>query len=155
MNKFLNERVAETHPNNKAQTKKRVPIEYLHRREVDKFYDLPSSELPKLPPVVRENLRSMHGVKVRVTYDQRTNQELARILKVRLQDLDIYSPQSPLDCRISITFEMKWDGVLEDLVRSTTSADRHKDRLSYSQSHYQIDLTQVTQDVLVNVSYGD
>jgi polynucleotide 5'-triphosphatase len=30
--------------------------------------------------------------------------------------------------------------------------DRNKDRLSYSQSLYQIDLTQITQNTLVNVS---
>lgn len=30
--------------------------------------------------------------------------------------------------------------------------DRNKDRLSYTQSHYQVDLTQVTQNASINVS---
>lgn len=151
MNEFLNARVAETHPNN-PQMKKRVPIHYLHRREIDKFYDLPPALLSTIPPVVRKEMKSHHGVKVRVTYDLKTTQLLSKIIKVRLVNLDVYNPTAPLDFRISINFEMRYDGDIEELIRSETSPDRSKDRLSYSQSHYQIDLTQVTQTTSVNVS---
>jgi hypothetical protein len=155
LNEFLNKRVAETHPNNPSQSKKRVKIDYLHRRESDKFYELPPSMHASLPAAVREKLNPRHAVKVRVTHDQKSNQVLAKIIKARIVDLDIYNPQSNLDCRISINFEMKYDGDIEDIITSGVGEripDRNKDRLSYTQSHYQIDLTQVTQTTSVNVS---
>ncbi len=108
-----------------------------------------------IPPAVREKLNPRHAIKVRVTHDQKTNQVLAKIIKARIVDLDIYNPQSPLDCRISINFEMRFDGDVEDVIAAGTGEripDRNKDRLSYSQSHYQIDLTQVTQMTSANVS---
>jgi hypothetical protein len=57
-----------------------------------------------------------------------------------------------MDCRISINLEMNWDGSLEELEqlsanKSDRQPDRNKDRLSYKQGHYQIDLTQVTHAV--------
>jgi hypothetical protein len=109
-----------------------------------------------LPAAVREKLNPRHAVKVRVTHDQKSNQILAKIIKARITDLDIYNPQSKLDCRISINFEMKYDGDIEDIIAAGIGEripDRNKDRLSYSQSHYQIDLTQVTQTTSVNVSF--
>ena len=155
MNDFLNAKVAETHPANPGQTKRRVKIDYLHRREVDKFYELPAAMNAALPAAVREKLNPRHTVKVRVTHDQKTNQVLAKIIKARITDLDIYNPQSPLDCRISINFEMRFEGEIEDVIAAGIGEripDRIKDRLSYTQSHYQIDLTQVTQVTSVNVS---
>ena len=156
MNEFLNTKVAETHPNNPSHSKKRVQIDYLHRRETDKFYELPPSMHGSLPAAVREKLNPRHAVKVRVTHDQKSNQVLAKIIKARITDLDIYNPQSKLDCRISINFEMKYDGDIEDIIAAGIGEripDRNKDRLSYTQSHYQIDLTQVTQTTSVNVSF--
>lgn len=50
---------------------------------------------------------------------------------------------------------MRFDGNIEDLVAPSDAAerpDRNKDRLSYKQSQYQIDLTQVTQTLVLNVS---
>lgn len=152
LNDFLNKRVAETHPTN-PQSKGRVQIDYLHRRETDKFYELPPSMHGTLPAAVREKLNPRHAVKVRVTHDQKSNQILAKIIKARITDLDIYNPQSKLDCRISINFEMKYDGDIEDIIAAGIGEripDRNKDRLSYTQSHYQIDLTQVTQTTSVN-----
>jgi polynucleotide 5'-triphosphatase len=92
-------------------------------------------------------LNPRHTVKVRVSHDQKTGQLLAKIIKTRVADLDLYNPRFPLDCRISVNLEMRYDGDVEGLVSSADSArmpDRNKDRLSYTQSHYQIDLTQVT-----------
>ncbi|PMD12560.1 mRNA triphosphatase CET1 [Hyaloscypha hepaticicola] len=153
LNDFLNAKVAETHPANPGQIKRRVKIDYLHRREIDKFYELPPAMNAILPAAVRHVLNPRHTVKVRVTHDQKTNQVLAKIIKARIVDLDIYNPQSPLDCRISINFEMKFDGEIEDILAMGIGEripDRSKDRLSYTQSHYQIDLTQVTQVTSIN-----
>lgn len=89
-------------------------------------------------------------MKVRVTYDQKTHEVLAKIVKARINDLNIYFPDSPLDCRLSVNLEMPWEGTVEELEHLAASStreripDRNKDRLSYNQSHYQIDLTQVT-----------
>lgn len=111
--------------------------------------------LSNLPAVVREQLNPRHRVKVRISQDQKTGQVLAQIIKCRIKDLDIYMPNRPLDCRISINFEMKFDMDVEDIIAASTGdrqPDRNKDRLSYTQSHYQIDLTQVTQTTNTNVS---
>jgi polynucleotide 5'-triphosphatase len=65
-------------------------------------------------------------------------------------------PKSPLDCRISISLEMQYDGDMQELMNSQVeerSPDRNKDRLSYTQSVYQIDLTQVTQASTIKVSF--
>lgn len=155
LNDFLNDKVAETHPANPG-AKSRVKIDYLHRREIDKFYELPAAMHANLPAAVRKQLNPRHTVKVRVTHDKKTNQILAKIIKARIVDLDIHNPQWPLDCRISINFEMKYDGDIEDIIAAGIGEripDRSKDRLSYTQSYYQIDLTQVTQVTSVNVSF--
>lgn len=142
-------------PSNNGQSKRRVKIDYLHRRETDKFYELPSSMHSTLPPALRALLNPRYSVKVRVTHDQKTGEPLAKIIKARVADLDLYFPSQALDCRISINFEMKFDGNVEELIVSSDGAqrpDRNKDRLSYRQSHYQVDLTQVTQNLISNVS---
>ncbi|KAF4624563.1 hypothetical protein G7Y89_g13608 [Cudoniella acicularis] len=153
LNEYLNKKVADTHPGNQTSQKKRVPIDYLHRRETDKFYELPPTMHASLPAAVREHLTPRQTVKVRVTYDQKTNQILAKIVKARIADLSIYIPQSPLDCRISINFEMKFEGDIDEVISSGFGGkipDRQKDRLSYKQGPYQVDLTQVTHISSVN-----
>jgi polynucleotide 5'-triphosphatase len=78
-----------------------------------------------------------------VTHDEKTGQQKpgAKIIKSRVASLDLYNPRFPLDCRISINLEIPYEGDVESLPAGSV---RHKDRLSYTQSHYQIDLTQVT-----------
>jgi polynucleotide 5'-triphosphatase len=120
---------------------------YAHRRERDTFFELPRSAHATLPGCMRAVQNPRHVVKVRVTRDQRSGELLAKIIKARVADLDIYNPQSLLDCRISVNLEMRYDGDVESLISSSESVrmpDRNKDRLSYTHSHYQIDLTQVT-----------
>ena len=76
-------------------------------------------------------------------------------MKARIADLDILFPESPLDCRISVNFEIRLNDDIEEamsLVTKNRQPDRLKDRMSYTQSHYQIDLTQVTQTMSSNVS---
>jgi polynucleotide 5'-triphosphatase len=108
-----------------------------------------------LPAAVREQIK--RDVSVRVTTDQKTGQILARIIKTRIADLDIYCPQMPLDCRISINFEMKFEGDIDEVIRNAPVGEkrpeRQKDRLSYTQGLYQVDLTQVTSEITApNVS---
>lgn len=99
---------------------------------------------------MQELIPPKRGCKVRVTHERDSKTLLAMIVKARVADLNLYLPECPLDCRISINLEMDWDGDVEALqemaAESTCDAtpDRGKDRLSYSQSHYSVDLTQVT-----------
>jgi hypothetical protein len=100
-----------------------------------------------LPASIRNTLNPRHNVKLRVTTDQKTGATLARIIKVRVADLDVYSPRTLFDWRISVNLEMNYEGDVSDLVESTDSGrkgDRNKDRMSYTHQAYQIDLTQVT-----------
>ncbi|TAQ87012.1 hypothetical protein B7494_g4663 [Chlorociboria aeruginascens] len=152
LNEFLNKKVAETHPDNpEQQGRKRIKIDYLHRREVDKFYELPSALRASLPAAMQAYLPDRYPVKVRVSHDTKTGEVLAAIIKARVADFNIHLPRSPLDCRISVNFEMKYDGPIDDLTRDETRMpDRKKDRLSYTQSVYQVDLTQVSQNVTIN-----
>jgi hypothetical protein len=127
-------------------------VHYKHRREVDKYFELPPHLQDKLPGCVRALFQAKHSIKARVTYDQKTGQVLATIVKARVADIDIHMPNCALDCRISINLEMNWDSPVDELERLGAGVaekfpDRKKDRLSYNQGHYQIDLTQVTQTV--------
>jgi polynucleotide 5'-triphosphatase len=155
MNDWLNKKVQETHP---TPGRVRVPIIYVHRRETDKFYELPDSHISTLPPAVQAALsqtKRRDSVKVRVSTEQKTGKLLGMIIKARVGDMNIYNPQYDMDCRISINLEMPYGGSLEELKAIATDAripDRNKDRLSYTQNHYQIDLTQVTQHTSSNVS---
>ncbi|CAG8953920.1 hypothetical protein HYFRA_00010881 [Hymenoscyphus fraxineus] len=149
LNGFLNAQVQATAKGS------RVPVTYRHRRETDKFYELPPQFQQRLPAALRERIRPNQSVSVRVTHDQKTDQVIAKIIKVRISNLDIYIPQHPLDCRISINFEWQYDGEIEEILsmgyrEKERRSDRQKDRLGYIQGPYQIDLTQVTHDVLLN-----
>ncbi|TLS30973.1 hypothetical protein PpBr36_02818 [Pyricularia pennisetigena] len=148
-NEYLNGIVAETfHRNPEAQG--RVPVIYKHTREIDRFFELPQELEARLPDIVRRYSR--HRVKVRATYVREGPElvPLRQIVKARLADLSIHFPRAAHDCRISINLEMPWEGTIEELerfgIRDRRSPDRNKDRLSYTQGPYQIDLTQVTQE---------
>ncbi|KAL2151197.1 hypothetical protein VTH82DRAFT_6295 [Thermothelomyces myriococcoides] len=157
-NEFLNHLVQQTHPANKANAalpRPRLRIDYRHRHEVDRFFELPAPARDRLLPacVARPIAARGHGVKVRVTYDQKTNSVIGKIVKARIADMSLHFPDLPLDCRISINLEMDWDGPVDELERMASSTGRPpqpprmKDRLSYKHGCYQIDLTQVTQNV--------
>jgi hypothetical protein len=127
----------------------RVQVQYKHRREIDRFFDLPPDLQERIPGCVRNRLgKRSKNVRVRVTYDQKTREILGRIIKARVADINIHMPLCPMDCRISINLEMDWDGSVEELEQVTAGhaqqQDRNKDRLSYKHGNYQIDLTQVT-----------
>lgn len=121
----------------------RIPLSYAHKKERDSFYEVSPSDLP---PIIRQNLNPRHKPRVRVTVDQRTGEVLAKIVKCRVADLDIYSPRTCVDWRVSVNLEMSYDGDISHLTPADTgrgASDRNKDRMSYRHLAYQVDLTQV------------
>ncbi|EAS30113.3 mRNA capping enzyme, beta chain [Coccidioides immitis RS] len=143
LNNFLNESVKSS----MGPGSSRIPITYAHKKERDTFYEISSSALP---PIVQHHLNPRHKPKVRVTTDQRTGAILARIIKCRIADLDVYSPRTNLDWRISVNLEMNYEGDINELIPASDAGNfggraksRNKDRMSYRHLAYQIDLTQV------------
>ncbi|KAH8598088.1 CYTH-like domain-containing protein [Bisporella sp. PMI_857] len=145
LNDYLNEQVKFTHPMNPAaQKENRVELKHSHSKQVDKSYDLPPTTYNILPPSLVHYARH---AKLRITYDKATNAVVATIIKGRIADLHICNPQSALDCRISISFEMKYEGDISQIVAAkanTGQPDRDKDRHSYALPHYQVDQTVAT-----------
>lgn len=152
LNQFLNEAVRQANIRAPASStrKPRVPMEYKHTRETDTFYELTQAGALALPQSIASGLNTVprHGKsKVRITTDQKTGKVLAKIIKARVADIDIFSPRTLFDWRISVNVEMDFKGEMTDLVEPQTrdgkQADRNKDRMSYKHLAYQIDLTQV------------
>ncbi|KAI0784785.1 CYTH-like domain-containing protein [Abortiporus biennis] len=102
-----------------------TPIEYQHLHLVDTFYPPPEGSRDK--------------EKIRVTRDEKTSTVKECMKKVRLGNLDIYSPKRAADWRISVNLEIPVPPPL-----GTATHSRRKDRLSYSHEEFVIDLTQVT-----------
>ncbi|KAJ5632455.1 hypothetical protein N7490_008794 [Penicillium lividum] len=141
MNNFLNNAVKASLP---GPNSTRVPISYAHKKERDTFYEVSPADLP---PVIRQNLNPRHKPKVRVTTDQRTGEVLAKIVKCRVADIDVCSPRTTVDWRVSVNLEMEYEGDHRNLPLVDTSkggrGERNKDRMSYRHLAYQVDLTQV------------
>lgn len=141
MNNFLNEAVKASMPTTDA---KRIPLSYAHKKERDTFYEVNPNELP---PVIRQNLNPRHKPRVRVTTDQKTGEVLAKIIKCRVADIDVYSPRTTVDWRVSVNLEMEYEGDHRNLPIIDAArggrGERNKDRMSYRHLAYQIDLTQV------------
>ena len=125
-----------------------VPMHYTHRRETDRFYELNPALVPRLPFAMQKAIGPRNPLKVRVSTDQKTNKMLAKIVKTRVGDLNIFMPHHPVDCRISINLEWDWDGPIDEIIGNQIAGrgqpDRNKDRLSYEHGFFQVDLTQVT-----------
>ncbi|KAK8072995.1 mRNA-capping enzyme subunit beta [Apiospora saccharicola] len=149
MNNWLNGQVTNTDPRNSVGRRNpHVQIHYKHRREIDKFYELHSSMVARLPHVVQALMSPKHPLKARISTDQKTGEVLAKIVKARVGDLNIYLPRCPVDCRISVNLEWDWDGPPEEIISNQMAnrekqPDREKDRLSYKHGFFQVDLTQV------------
>ncbi|KAH9080568.1 mRNA capping enzyme [Lactarius deliciosus] len=95
------------------------PIAYTHSRLVDSFY-------------------TSDREKIRVTRSDKTGEVLATVKKVRLGNLDIYSPKRAADWRVSVNVEVPMPHPL-----GSPTHTRRKDRISYSHEEFSIDLTQV------------
>ncbi|KAF2965103.1 hypothetical protein GQX73_g8468 [Xylaria multiplex] len=150
LNDYLNEQVKASLIARNSTAGPRVPIQYVHRRQTDRFFELPAHLRQRLPPSIANLLQPNAPLKARVTYDQKTGNVLAKIVKARVADLHIHMSHTPLDCRISINIEWDWDGPAQEIEQNQIpnkdrQPDRNKDRLSYTHGFYQIDLTQVTQ----------
>ena len=158
-NQYLNEAVKLSLPKKAAPNgppvtpSNRVRMDYKHTREVDSFYELTPQAESSLPPSIRSLLTHNRGggpgkARVRITTDQKDSRQLAKIIKVRLADLDVLSPTTPFDWRLSVNLEMNYNEGRENLVEVVESGkrapDRNKDRMTYLHQCYQIDLTQVT-----------
>jgi polynucleotide 5'-triphosphatase len=92
-----------------------------------------------------------------VTRNEKTGDVVATVKKIRLGNLDIYSPKRAADWRISVNVEVPGAypcsrGAPETLFLSFLSVQhplgspthsRRKDRISYSHEEFVIDLTQV------------
>ena len=155
MNGFLNKAVQESMgrkvaPGVTLPSKKRIPLVYQHTYETDRFYELSQQGLLALPRAVTDHVEARHKRKttVRITNDQKTGREIAKIVKARLADINVYSPRTLFDYRISVNVEMNFEGSMADLVEPDRARgrkpDRNKDRMSYTHLAYRIDLTQVT-----------
>ncbi|CAG8048169.1 unnamed protein product [Penicillium olsonii] len=146
MNNFLNQTVKASMP---QQNPSRIPLQYVHKKERDTFYEIQAAELP---PIIRQNLNPRHKPKVRVTTDERTGEVLAKIVKCRVADMDVCSPRTTVDWRVSVNLEMEYTGDISNLpmidpaVTKGGRGDRIKDRMSYRHLAYQVDLTQVAKN---------
>ncbi|KAI0366667.1 mRNA capping enzyme [Pilatotrama ljubarskyi] len=79
------------------------------------------------------------GEKIRVTRDEKTGEVRECVRKIRLADLNVYSPKRAADWRISVNLEVPVPPPL-----GSPTHTRKKDRMSYSHEEFVIDLTQVT-----------
>ncbi|KAI5305518.1 stearoyl-CoA 9-desaturase [Ascosphaera pollenicola] len=144
LNEFLNRAAEQSKLPN--PTRKRIPMEYVHNRQIDAFYEIPPESLP---PMIRPYFNRRHNPRVRVTRDQKTGNVIAKIVKCRVADLDVYSPGTALDWRLSVNIEMDYEGDIQGLVPLGEGGDpnsrveRIKDRVSYMHMFSRIDLTQV------------
>ncbi|KAF1350121.1 CYTH-like domain-containing protein [Delphinella strobiligena] len=137
----------------------RVRMDYKHRYERDSFASLNRAGYEALPPSAKVHIRPGHSLKLRTSVDTKApvgspQAILGRIVKVRLDDLDIHCPKMDFDCRISVNVEVDLNNrpdVDPELIIDTphpgdpdAPGDRMKDRLSYKHLAYSVDLTQVT-----------
>ena len=146
LNTFLNKTVV-YNKHQVAAGKLRYPMEYVHTQEWDEYHDLNNEGQGHLPHLTHWH-NSKHQMKVRRTFDKKTGEMKAQIIKTRVADLDIYNPNDAFDYRISISLETPWHGSDSHLVPDRRGAanagnDRLKNRLSYKHHDYQIDLTQI------------
>ncbi|KAF8510067.1 CYTH-like domain-containing protein [Hysterangium stoloniferum] len=108
-------------PQDKSETVPRTPLKYSHTKLLDQFYPSDNS----------------HD-KLRVTIDESTKRVVQCIKKVRLGDINVYSPKRHVDWRVSVNLEIPSPHPTGSPIYS-----RHKDRMSYSHQYCNIDLTQV------------
>ncbi|KAG7005631.1 hypothetical protein G7Y79_00018g044380 [Physcia stellaris] len=136
LNRFLNQALVNSKPQNAKTASnlahRRVQMDYAHTYETDTFYPLSQAGILTLPKSIRTqiNPRDRLGQSVRVTTNNKTGQLIAQIIKVRVANLEIYSPGTLFDWRISVNVEMKIEGDFRQLIEP---------------GDYQIDLTQVTE----------
>ncbi|KJA24020.1 hypothetical protein HYPSUDRAFT_39137 [Hypholoma sublateritium FD-334 SS-4] len=98
-------------------------VDYSHLYLTDRFFSVDGNDRDK----------------IRVTTNEKTGTVLECMRKIRLGDLNIYSPKRDADWRVSVNLEVPMAHPI-----GVSSFTRKKDRLSYSHEEFKIDLTQVT-----------
>ncbi|KAH7079230.1 CYTH-like domain-containing protein [Paraphoma chrysanthemicola] len=149
MNMYLNGQVSQSN----APGANRPPVRYQHTKEIDTFFELGQEQFATLPGMVKQLIHAGGGrQRIRVTRDQKTNAVIRSMIKFRIANLEISSPQTEWDYRIGINLEINYPGPVDNLTpavepgRTPDSMKRLKDRMSYSWlGAYQVDLTQVQQ----------
>lgn len=96
------------------------PVGYAHHYLIDSFYG------------------TDRDGRVRVTRDEKTN-EVESVRKIKLANLEIYSPKRQADWRVTVSLECPVQHPVGQAMHT-----RRKDRLSYKHEEFSIDLTQVT-----------
>jgi hypothetical protein len=159
INLLLNKQVEMAQTNGHSE---RPTIKYEHTKEVDIFYELDQERFLALPEPIKalleRTLNPKKGVRVRVTRDLKDGHIVRQLIKHKLENLDISSPQTEWDYRIGVNLEIDYPGSVEGLnmvVDKDSHGDplpteRKKDRISYEWLAYQIDLTQVVQGNVKN-----
>jgi polynucleotide 5'-triphosphatase len=117
------------------------------------FYELKQEQFATLPEMAKRMLHAAGGrQRIRVTRDQKTNEVIRSMIKYRIGNFEISSPQTEWDYRIGVNLEINYPGPVDDLApvveagKTVESMKRQKDRMSYSWlGAYQVDLTQVQQ----------
>lgn len=126
------------------QTAPRIPMTYAHKHEIETEYELSGASFLSLPWSIRSRLRS-HNTRasVLVTTDRKTGAFIRGIVKVCLANLDVYSPQTALDYRVSVSLEMQVGDEWRSMVAAAgaTTPPRTNDRLCFKHLIYQIDLS--------------
>ncbi|KAJ7505436.1 CYTH-like domain-containing protein [Mycena galericulata] len=122
--KHFNTRLNELKMSSSQPSFPSTPLGYSHLHLVDSFY-------PTENPHEKE--------KIRVTRDEKTGAVVECMRKIRLGDLNIYSPKRAADWRVSVNLEVPVSHPV-----GTPTHTRKKDRLSYTHEEFSIDLTQVT-----------
>ncbi|MCJ1427990.1 mRNA-capping enzyme subunit beta, partial [Sticta canariensis] len=131
-------------------TTPRIPMTYVHAHEIDTEYELSGASFLSLPWSIRAWLKSHHSrARVLVTTDEKTGAFIRGIIKVCLAHLDVYSPRTEFDYRVSINLEMPMGDEWRSMVAAAAATDvkpphRNNDRLSFKHLLYQIDLSRFT-----------
>ncbi|GAA5837669.1 hypothetical protein JCM11251_002290 [Rhodosporidiobolus azoricus] len=123
-NLLLNSRVEST----ASSSYPYAQVRYAHTREIDSFHELSPAQAGGGPKR-----------KVRLTRDQKGQKPPKAVEKVRVADMNIYSPKRMFDWRVSVSLENP--APLPDTHPTHT---RYKDRISYTHQLFTIDLTQVS-----------
>ena len=123
----------------------RARITYKHTKESDSSFFLDQEGLARLSPTTRQLVERDGRARVRITREEKSGEVIDQIVKLRLCNLEISSPQTEWDYRISVNLEIKFPGPTSHL-KPVNEPERAKDRVSYSwlEGFYRIDLTQVT-----------
>lgn len=106
-NMLLNSRVEEAAQPAYASAR----VRYAHTRELDTFHDVPAHQ-------------GQPRRKVRVTRDQKDKTKVHAVEKVRVADMNVFSPKRRFDWRVSVSLEMPGASSLASSLSTLSSSRR-------------------------------